>query len=152
MSLTVENVKKNATIEPKDCKCLPEMAQHIIEFALEDKIHEYQSALEAVDRAIRKFPGLAIRRDEITKQDDQYQRGLVSAIDLTSTYFPSNLVRDELQDNIAAYKHFTKQIHDMPTCGYPSRPIEPEVGSKENPLKLGGTMREIPIEQPLRER
>lgn len=115
MSELLERVKRDATIQPTDCRCLPEMAKHMMQFALQDKISEEKNKLDRVSEAVRKYPTIAGRVDAGLRENEQYKKGLVKASDVIG-WAPSKISIEELKDSISAHEYMVSQIKTIPNC------------------------------------
>lgn len=111
----LERVKKHGTIQPSDCKCLPEMAKHMLQFALEDKIDADKKQMESISEAVNKYPTIADRVDAGLRDNEQYQKGLVNAKDILG-WAPSRITVDELKESIKAHQYMVSQIQSIPNC------------------------------------
>ena len=103
-------------MEFAQCKCLSGKEKHAIQFAVEDKAFYYEEREKALRREIARIPLHAKDNDNWISKNEQYQKGLVTARDLASDYFPSSIVADELNAMGAYYRVIAKALGDIPAC------------------------------------
>lgn len=104
--------------EFKECKCLPGKERDAILFAVEDKAFDYEEKAKKMNHEIGKYPNRAKEHDDWISKNDQYQKGLVTARDLTNDYFSSNIVFRELELTAEYYRELASKIRDVPYCGW----------------------------------
>lgn len=98
---------------PLNCQCLPELPKIMLRFLIEDKIFSQQEELAEVEKRNKNYPDFMLE-DKLLEQNEQYQKGLVTARDLglkrTSAY------SEEVKDSIEVYKELLRQINIIPVC------------------------------------
>ena len=106
--------KQAATIQPMDCKCLPQMFKLIVQDAIMDQNSILVSDLKSSEEAIAKYPAMAKRATERLNENPQYLQGLVTAKDLRASWTPEFAA--ELKEQLELNAYLLRQLDSIPNC------------------------------------